>query len=105
VVHSGKDQKYNLIPFYIWSVHTPMLMCVCVVAGLWAEQPMNHGLSSIRRRDFFLFQEIQPGSVAHLPSSSVANRVLQADHSPLSSAKLKNEWHYFATLCICLWHA
>ena len=52
---------------------------------------------SIGGRDFFLLQMIHSGSVAHPSPYSVDSGGCQADHSPSSRAKVKNEWRYSTT--------
>jgi hypothetical protein len=79
-----------------------------------AEEPINQDLISDRGKTLFLLQNDQTGSGAHQASGSTCSGAFppdvkrpgrEADHSPPSSAEVKNEWSYTSTSGTPTWRA
>jgi hypothetical protein len=69
------------------------------VQQLWTRQPENNGPIPNRRRNISLHYCAQIGCGARPMCTSRVKRLKQeADHSPPSSAEVKNAWSYISSL-------
>jgi len=63
-----------------------------LMTRLWVGRPKNHGLIPSRSKSFFLFSKLSHLVGTRTFFMGVKQPELEADHSSLPSAEVKNEW-------------